>query len=120
MPRGFCALLRRKSVHRHLSRCLEYDVNFVYACVGAFDRLGGSCERALEYGFNVGATSRSQALSEIRLVRSRDLGVPFGAVFTWVISADIFQPFAQRAPVSYGRRPGRRQYSFILDGDQEL
>src|ERR1700674_3529327 len=47
--------------------------------------------------------------SEIRPVRGRDRRVLFGAVFAWIFGAHIFQPFAERASIGYGRRPRHRE-----------
>jgi hypothetical protein len=52
----------------------------------------------------------------------RDRGVTFGVVYMRVFGADIFSaaPIVDRAPISYGRRPGRRENAFILDRELEL
>jgi hypothetical protein len=54
-------------------------------------------------------------LSEIRVVRSRDLRILFGAVFMWVFGADIFLAFEHRLPIGHGHGPGRREDARILD-----
>src|SRR6266700_3915512 len=58
--------------------------------------------------------------SEIWLIRNRDLSVLFGAVFIRVFGADTFRPGTRGAPIRYGRRPRRRENSFILDSELEL
>src|SRR5205823_790618 len=73
-----------------------------------------------EAAAGISAAVIATRVSEVRLVRSWDLGVSFGAIFVRVISADIFQPLAQWAPVSYGRRPRRREYCLIVNGEQKL
>jgi hypothetical protein len=65
-------------------------------------------------------TAAPSQLLEIRLIRSRDLNVLFSAVLAGIFGADIFQPFAQRAPIGYGRRPGHREHAFILDRHLQL
>ena len=59
------------------------------------------------------------AISEIRLVCSRDRGLlswePLG-----VFGANMFRPFNQRAAIRYRRRPGHRKSAFILDRELEL
>src|SRR5208337_3936323 len=58
--------------------------------------------------------------SEIRLVRTRDGAVLSGVVFMRVFGASDLQPLAQRAPISYDRRPRHREDAFILDREFEL
>jgi hypothetical protein len=55
---------------------------------------------------------------EIRLVRSRHLRVLSVVIFMLVLGTDVFlQLTHQRGPIGYGRRPGRREDAFILDGE---
>src|SRR3984893_8024530 len=58
--------------------------------------------------------------SKIRLVRSRDRGFLAGKVSIRIFGADHFPPLAQRAPISYDRRPGRREDAFIFHRELEL
>jgi hypothetical protein len=57
--------------------------------------------------------------SEIRLIRRRYRGV-FSGVQSRVFSTDDFAPLAQWTPVGHGRRPRRREDTWILDGEFEL
>src|SRR5258706_4427054 len=88
------------------------------AAPGDIDPSAAKMHAAANFAFPLMASSLP--VSEIRLVRSRDLSVLVGAVLVRIFGADIFQPRAQRAPISDRRGPGRREYAFILDGEEEL
>jgi len=51
--------------------------------------------------------------SKIQIVRGRHRHV--AAQFIRIFGADNFRPLTQRAPISYGSRPGHREGVFVLD-----
>src|SRR5258705_10627194 len=61
---------------------------------------------------------RSSRASEIRLVRSRDVGL--AAEFKPVFGADGFRPWDGAAHIGQRCGPGCREDVFIFDGDMDL
>src|SRR5260370_38635913 len=59
-------------------------------------------------------------LSEVRLVRSRDLGVVFIIILGPVFRTDPFRYLVGPGHIGQGRGPGRREDAFIFDRQMKL
>src|ERR1700676_4110979 len=60
------------------------------------------------------------ARSEIRLVRTRDVGILVVMESKRVFGAGDFRPFEAVAQINHGRGPRRREGARVLDGEMDL
>src|ERR1700674_2826962 len=92
-----------------------------YKMIGGIEETSASFEaRSAPRSYPTVHAATPRRHSEIRLVGGRDRRILSVIVFTPVFGADPFRPFAQGAPIGYGRRPGHVEDAFILDREFEL